>query len=62
MPIDGNPARIHRAEDVIMEWLAERMNRTIMERVQSMLAHGKLSKKFSAEALMTMAYVINKSP
>ena len=26
--------------------LAERMNRTIMERVRSMLAHAKLSKMF----------------
>ena len=42
--------------------LPERMNRTIMERVRSMLAHAKLSKKFWAEALMTMTYVINKSP
>ena len=31
--------------------LAERMNRTIMERVRSMLAHAKLPKTFWAEAL-----------
>ena len=42
--------------------LAERMNRTIMERVQSMLAHAKLQKTFWAEALMTTTYVINRSP
>ena len=40
--------------------LAERMKRTIMERVRSMLAHAKLSKTFWAEALMTVLYVINR--
>ena len=42
--------------------LPERMNRTIVERVWSMLAHAKLSKFFWVEALMTITYVINKSP
>ena len=42
--------------------LAERMNRTIMERVRSMLAHAKLPKTFWAEALSTATYVINRSP
>ena len=42
--------------------LAERMNRTIMERVRSMLAHAKLPKTFWAEALSTTTYVINRSP
>ena len=42
--------------------IAERMNRTIMERVRSMLAHAKLPKTFWAEALMKTTYVINKSP
>ena len=42
--------------------LPERMNRTVMERVRSMLAHAKLSKTFWVEALMTATYVINKSP
>ena len=41
---------------------AERMNQTIMERVRSMLAHAKLPKTFWAEALTTVAYVINRSP
>ena len=45
-----------------MNGIAERMNRTIMERVKSMLAHANLSKTFWAEALMTATYVINKSP
>ena len=39
----------------MLNGLAERMNLTIMERVQSMLAHAKLSK-------MTTVYVINRSP
>ena len=42
--------------------LVERMSRTIMERIQSMLAHAKLSKTFWAETLMTSTYVINRSP
>ena len=36
-----------------LNWLAERMNRTRMERVQSMLAHAKLPKTHWAEALST---------
>ena len=42
--------------------LAERMNRTIMERVWSMLAHAKMSKTFWVEALTIATYVINRSP
>ena len=41
--------------------LAERMNRTIMMRVRSMLAHAKLSKTFWAEVLTTATYMINRS-
>ena len=44
-----------------LNMLAKRMNRTIMERVRSMLAHAKLTKTFWAEALMTTTYVINIS-
>ena len=42
--------------------LVERMNKIVMERVRSMLTHAKLSKMFWAEVLMTVVYVINKSP
>ena len=42
--------------------LAERINRTIMERVRSMLAHAKLPKSSWVEALSTATYVINRSP
>ena len=38
------------------------MNRTIMERVRCMLAHVKLLKIYWAEALMTVVYIINRSP
>ena len=41
--------------------LAERMNRTIMERVRCMVAHTKLSKAFWVEVLMTTTYVIDRS-
>ena len=42
--------------------LAERMNRTIMERVRSMLSHVKLPKSYWAEAMYTVFYLINRSP
>ena len=42
--------------------LAERINRTIMDRVWSMSAHAKLSKIFWVQVLMTTTYVINRSP
>ena len=42
--------------------LAERMNRTIMERVRSMLSHAKLPKSYWVEALYTAVYLINRSP
>ena len=42
--------------------LAERMNRTIMERVRSMLSHAKLPKSYWAEAMATAVYLINRSP
>ena len=42
--------------------LAERMNRTLTERVTAMLSHAKLPNQFWAEALMTTIYVLNLSP
>ncbi|KAH9752645.1 hypothetical protein KPL71_014775 [Citrus sinensis] len=42
--------------------LAERMNRTIIERVRCMLLNANLSKGFWAEAVTTTAYLINRSP
>ena len=42
--------------------VAERMNRTIEERVRCMLSHAKLSKSFWAEAMFTAVYFINLSP
>ena len=42
--------------------LAESMNQTIMQGVQSMLAHAKLPNTFWAEALAITMYVINRSP
>ena len=42
--------------------MAERMNRTVMERVRCILAHAKLPKTYWAEALKTVVYVINTSP
>jgi len=41
---------------------AERMNRTLMESVRSMLADSALPQKFWAEALSTAVYLKNRSP
>ena len=42
--------------------IAERMNRTIQERVVSMLQHSGLSDGFWAEVLLTAVDIINMSP
>ena len=42
--------------------VAERMNRTICDRIVCMLSHAKLSKAFWGEALKTAVYLINRSP
>ena len=42
--------------------LAERMNRTLLERVRCLLAESKLPKTFWGEALLTAAHVINMTP
>lgn len=41
---------------------AERMNRTLLESVRSMLGDSKLPKRFWAEALTTAVYLRNRSP
>nr|GEX59191.1 retrovirus-related Pol polyprotein from transposon TNT 1-94 [Tanacetum cinerariifolium] len=42
--------------------VAERMNRTIMEKVRCMLSHVNLDKDFWVEAATTTTYLINRSP
>ncbi|XP_073152983.1 uncharacterized mitochondrial protein AtMg00710-like [Henckelia pumila] len=42
--------------------VAERINRTLLERVRCMLACSGLSKKFWGEAVCTTVYLINRSP
>ena len=42
--------------------VAERMNRTLIETVRSMLADSQLPQKFWAEALSTAVYLRNRSP
>lgn len=42
--------------------VAERMNRTLVEAVPSMLADAKLSRIFGAEAVSTAVYLKNRSP
>lgn len=42
--------------------VAERMNRTLIERVRCILSHSGLGKKFWAEAASTACYLVNRSP
>ena len=42
--------------------VAERMNRTLIEAVRSLLSESNLHKRFWAEALMTSIYLRNRSP
>ena len=42
--------------------VAERVNRTLVECVRSMLCESKLPKRFWAEALSTATYLRNRSP
>eukprot|EP00249_Psilotum_nudum_P000010 c10049_g1_i1 orf=2-409(-) len=42
--------------------IAERMNRTIQERVRSMLSQANLPHGFWAEAVQTAVHIINRSP
>jgi len=42
--------------------VAERMNRTLLERTRAMLKAAGLGKSFWAEAVNTACYVINRSP
>ena len=42
--------------------VAERMNRTIQERVTSMLSMANLAPEFWGEAVLTTAYIVNRSP
>ncbi|KAH9743695.1 hypothetical protein KPL70_003390 [Citrus sinensis] len=42
--------------------LAERMNRTLVEKVRCMLFNANLSKHFWVEAVTTAAYLVNRSP
>lgn len=42
--------------------LAERMNRTSLNKVKSMLADSGLNKRFWVEAIATTYYLISKSP
>lgn len=42
--------------------LAERMNRTLVERARCMLFHANLGKKYWAEAIATASYITNRCP
>jgi hypothetical protein len=42
--------------------VAERMNKTLMEKSRSMLSSGRLGQEFWAEAVGTACYLVNRSP
>ena len=42
--------------------VTERMNRTLNERARTMRLHAGLSKTFWADAVSTVAYLINRGP
>lgn len=42
--------------------LAERMNKSFVERVRSMLSNANLPKEFWGEAVVRAAYLINRCP
>ncbi|XP_073148775.1 retrovirus-related Pol polyprotein from transposon TNT 1-94 isoform X1 [Henckelia pumila] len=42
--------------------VAERMNRTLLDRTRAMLSNAGLPKSFWAEAVKTASYIINRSP
>lgn len=42
--------------------VAERMNRTLLEKARSMIADSKMSKEFWGEAVYCAAYISNRSP
>ncbi|KAL6346472.1 hypothetical protein AAG906_033268 [Vitis piasezkii] len=51
-----------RSHDIKLEKTAERMNRTICDRIRCMLSHAKLPKSFWGEATRTIVDLINLSP
>lgn len=42
--------------------VAERMNRTLLEKARCMLSHAGLGKEFWAEAINTACHLVNRSP
>jgi len=42
--------------------MAERMNRTLVERAKCLIFNSRLEKKFWAEAISTSAYIVNRTP
>ena len=42
--------------------VSERMNRTLVEKVRSVLTDSKLPQQFFTEALTTAVYLLNRSP
>ena len=43
-------------------WVAERMNKTLLEKIPCMLSNNRLSKNFWAEVLAYVCYLINRLP
>nr|GEV50093.1 retrovirus-related Pol polyprotein from transposon TNT 1-94 [Tanacetum cinerariifolium] len=59
---EGIKRQFTRAYTPQQNGVAERMNRTLLERARAMLATASLEKSFWAEAVNTSCYVINRPP
>ncbi|GJV23248.1 zinc finger, CCHC-type containing protein [Tanacetum coccineum] len=55
-------ASVEEKDSLAQNGLAERMNKTLMDKVRCLLIQTELPKTFWAEAICTAAYLINRSP
>jgi len=49
-------------ETLEQNWVAERMNKTLLEKIRCMLSNNRLSKNFWAEVLAYACYLVNRLP
>ena len=54
-----NNIDFHHSGDFYQNGVAERMNRTLLERARCMLSNAGLDKEFWAEAVSSACYLVN---
>ena len=59
---EGNQRQSTIVDTPQQNGVAERMNKTLLERIRAMLRTAKLPKSFWAEVVKTASYMINQSP